>query len=137
MFSYYGAKSEIVDYYPPPKHSKIIEPFAGSARYALKYFDREVLLVDKYEVIVELWKWLQQCSTNDIMKLPNITKDIDIRTLGLSKNEKNLIGYCIGRGQTYPLNFAGDFNDWETDKKRIAGNLHKIKHWEIKQGCYT
>ena len=31
MFSYYGSKSKIVDYYPPPKHKKIIEPFAGSA----------------------------------------------------------------------------------------------------------
>jgi len=33
MFSYYGSKSKIVDYYPPPKHKRIIEPFAGSARY--------------------------------------------------------------------------------------------------------
>ena len=30
MFSYYGSKGKIVDYYPPPKHKKIIEPFAGS-----------------------------------------------------------------------------------------------------------
>ena len=52
MFSYYGSKSKVVDLYPRPKFDKIIEPFAGSARYALKYFDRDVLLVDKYEVIV-------------------------------------------------------------------------------------
>jgi site-specific DNA-adenine methylase len=35
MFSYYGSKSKIVKYYPCPAHDKIIEPFAGSARYSL------------------------------------------------------------------------------------------------------
>ncbi len=59
MWSYYGAKTSIVDYYPKPKFDKIIEPFAGTARYALKYFDRDVLLVDKYDVIVKIWRWLQ------------------------------------------------------------------------------
>jgi len=70
MWSYYGAKTNIVKYYPPPKYGKIIEPFAGSARYALKYFDRDILLVDKYDVIIKIWKWLQKCSPNDIISLP-------------------------------------------------------------------
>ncbi len=47
--------------YPPPKFDKIIEPFAGSARYSLKYWQKDVTLIDKYEVIVRTWKWLQQC----------------------------------------------------------------------------
>ncbi len=54
MFSYYGSKSKVVDLYPSPKFGKIIEPFAGSARYSLKYFDRDVLLVDKWEVIIKI-----------------------------------------------------------------------------------
>jgi hypothetical protein len=58
MFSYYGSKSKIVDYYPPPKYKRIIEPFAGSARYSLKYWQNDVLLVDKYPVIVEVWNYL-------------------------------------------------------------------------------
>ena len=70
MFSYYGSKSKIVDYYPPPKHKRIIESFAGSARYSLKYWQNDVLLVDKYPVIIGIWKWLQQCSKDDILKLP-------------------------------------------------------------------
>ena len=59
MFSYYGSKSKIVGYYPPPKYGKIIEPFAGSARYSLKYWQNDVLLVDKYPVIVEVWNYLK------------------------------------------------------------------------------
>ena len=137
MFSYYGSKSKIVDYYPPPKHKKIIEPFAGSARYSLKYWQNDVLLVDKYEVIVKLWKYLQTASPKDILNLPDSIKGQDIRTLGLSAEEKSLMGFCIGRGNLYPLNFAGDFCNWNDDKKRIANNLYKIKHWTIKQGCYT
>ena len=57
MFSYYGSKSKIVDYYPPPKYGKIIEPFAGSARYSLRFWQKDVLLVDKYPVIIEVWNY--------------------------------------------------------------------------------
>jgi len=136
MFSYYGSKSKIVDYYPPPKYKKIIEPFAGSARYSLKYWQNDILLVDKFDVIVNLWKFLQVASPNDILKLPKAIKGEDIRTLGLSEEEKSLMGFCIGRGNMYPLNFPGDFCNWEDDKKRIANDLYKIKHWKIKQGSY-
>ena len=141
MFSYYGSKSKIVDYYPPPKHKRIIEPFAGSARYSLKYWEKDILLVDKYEIIVKLWKWLQQCSKTDILNLPNIEKGTDIRTIGLSEDERILIGFCINGGSVEPKNIATDnikrnFNSWNKDKIRIAKNLHKIKHWEIKQCSY-
>jgi len=74
MWSYYGSKSKVVDLYPTPKFDKIIEPFAGSARYSLKWFDRDILLVDKYDVVVNLWRWLQQCSENDILKLPELER---------------------------------------------------------------
>ena len=56
-----------MDYYPPPKNVKIIEPFAGSAKYSLKYWQNDVILVDKYDVVINIWKWLQQCSKSDIM----------------------------------------------------------------------
>ena len=70
MFSYYGSKSKIINKYPSPKFDKIIEPFAGSARYALKWWDRDVLLVDLYLVIIEIWHYLQAASKQDIMGLP-------------------------------------------------------------------
>lgn len=56
MWSYYGSKSKIVSKYPSPIHSTIIEPFAGSARYSLKYWENDVILYDKYDVIIRLWK---------------------------------------------------------------------------------
>lgn len=72
MWSYYGSKTNLVNLYPRPRFNKIIEPFAGSARYALKYWDRDVLLIDKYDVIINIWKWLQQCSPKDVLGLPKL-----------------------------------------------------------------
>jgi site-specific DNA-adenine methylase len=141
MFSYYGSKSKIVDYYPPPKHKKIIEPFAGSARYSLKYWQNDVLLVDKYEVIVRIWKWLQQCSKQDILGLPKFETGVDLRECNLSEDELLFLGMCAGIASTQPRYkispYAGEQNGRKNRFKRIAEKLHQIKHWEIRLGCYT
>lgn len=153
MFSYYGSKSKIVDLYPSPKYGKIIEPFAGSARYSLKYFDREILLVDKYPVIVEVWKYLQQASEKDILSLPDIKDGESVKDYKLEREAELLIGFCINGGSAQPKlkatpkkrirvdDRAGgfrdlNFNSWARDKKRIARDLHKIRHWEIRLGSY-
>lgn len=67
MWGYYGSKSKIIEKYPPPKFDTVIEPFAGTAQYALKYWDRNIILIEKYDVICNLWKWLQKCSKQDIL----------------------------------------------------------------------
>ena len=143
MFSYYGSKSKIVELYPKPKHSKIIEPFAGSARYALKYFDRDVLLIDKYKVVVDIWHYLQQASEQDILKLPTLKRGETVNDFDLSDIEKKFIGFYAKTGNSIPCIKASDrtlvhrpkLQDYQ--KKNIAKNLFKIKHWVIKQGCYT
>jgi site-specific DNA-adenine methylase len=136
MWSYYGSKTKLVDLYPPPKTDKIIEPFCGSAKYSLKYWNKQVLLMDKYSVVVELWKWLQKQSRNEILDLPNMEKGDDLRLLDLPKEAKYLIGFCINRGSIAPKNIASGFNNWNEDKIKIADNVFKIKHWEIVQGSY-
>jgi site-specific DNA-adenine methylase len=94
MFSYYGSKSKIVDYYPPPKHKRIIEPFAGSARYSLKYWQNDVLLVDKYPVIVEVWNYLKNASEADILKLPRLERGEKFKDHKLlSDVEKKFFGF--------------------------------------------
>jgi 16S rRNA G966 N2-methylase RsmD len=137
MFSYDGSKSKIVGCYPTPKFDKIIEPFAGSARYSLKYFDRDVLLVDKYEVIVRIWKWLQEASEQDVMSLPNLDKGQNVDDFNLTEEEKWLIGFSINGGSAQPKKTAKDFNTWNDNKKWIAKSLYKIKHWNIILGGYT
>jgi site-specific DNA-adenine methylase len=142
MFSYYGSKSKVVHLYPKPKFGKIIEPFAGSARYSLKYFDRDVLLVDKYEVIVDLWHYLQQASEKDILGLPRLTRGLDLSKLNLSNNERLLVGFMAGIGHGVPSKTVSPFASAHFSENRkskwatLAEQLHKIRHWTIICGDY-
>lgn len=140
MFSYYGRKSKVVKYYPHAIYPTIIEPFAGSAVYSLykDNWQKKIILIDKYDVIFRIWKYLQQASMEDILKLPDVKNGEElIRVNGfneLLQEEKWLIGFSVNNGSGMPKNVAGrmNFNSWFRDKKRIAGDLHKIKHWDIR-----
>jgi len=140
MFSYYGSKSKIVDYYPPPKYKKIIEPFAGSARYSLKYWQNDVLLVDKYEVVIQVWKFLQKATKKDILALPELKQGDNINDFNLSDDEKALMRFCIvqgsASGQNTPSSQYYLRGIHKQNINRIVENLEKIRHWEIKQGSY-
>lgn len=135
MFSYYGSKSKIIQAYPKPKHNKIIEPFAGSARYALRYFENDITINDKYEVIARIWKFLQSCSPQDIKRLPEPKRKEDIRQYQFDCEEAQmLMCFMIGGGLSRmqwivsPQNFGAGV---ATQKKKIIAQLHKIKHWKI------
>jgi len=138
MFSYYGSKSKLVNYYPKPTKDLIIEPFAGSARYALKYWEKDVIINEKYKTVFDVWIWLQKCNENDILKLPTPKPKEDIRDYNLSKEEVSFMGFIINRGSVSPKNKVGNFSDGLPNTlKRVASNLKKIKHWDIRLGCYT
>lgn len=144
MWSYYGSKAGIVNAYPKPICDKIIEPFAGSARYALKYFDRDVLLVDKYDVLVKVWKWLQQCSEQDILSLPRrLSPGQTLNEFAFDCEEARFfMGFIIGFGSCTPRNIVTPKNGSRPNAinyslTRIAKNLFKIRHWEIRHGCYS
>jgi len=142
MWSYYGAKTNIVKAYPKPKYDKIIEPFCGTARYALQYFDREVTLVDKYDVIIKIWKWLQQCSTGDILSLPRFKKGDNINTAKYECEEARMLtGFLVGFGFTSPRDTAiprlrNRPNAMNYTINRIAQQLWKIKHWKFINASY-
>ncbi len=139
MFSYYGSKSKIVDYYPPPKFDKIIEPFAGSARYSLKYWNKDIILIDKYAIIVRTWKWLQSCSPKDILNLPILKLGETLDNFNISDDEKIFMGFIVQQGTTGMRKTVSCFavDGLQAQLKSIANQLFKIKHWEITQGDYT
>lgn len=145
MFSYYGSKTNLARLYPKPKHDLIIEPFAGSARYALEHFEKDVILIDKYPVIIKVWKWLQSCSPNDILKLPRRlveTDRLDEMTFDCEE-AKLLMGFVVGCGAQRPRVKATKRkttdrpNHVNYNLQRIAKNLFKIKHWQFIEGDYT
>ena len=57
MFYYYGRKEKVFKYYSPPKYDTIIEPFAGSAVYSLKNYEKNIIILDKDERIINIWKY--------------------------------------------------------------------------------
>ena len=138
MFSYYGSKSKIVNYYPPPKHKLIIEPFAGSARYSLKYWQNDVLLVDKYPVIVDVWNYLKNASEGDILGLPKMkTGDCIDNYQLLTDTERMFLGFIVQISSGMRRTVSPFIEDTEPALKKIAKQLHKIRHWQIKLGSYN
>ena len=138
MFNYYGSKSKIVDYYPPPKHNKIIEPFAGSARYSLKYFENDILIVDKFKTITDIWNFLKSASENDILSLPRFKQGDNLNDFGLSEIEITFLQYITQHGTVggYKVSEWGA-RDLQRTIKNIAKSLYKIRHWQIKNCDYT
>jgi site-specific DNA-adenine methylase len=141
MFSYYGSKSKVVEFYPSPIYDRIIEPFAGSARYSLRFFEKDITLVDKYRVIVDVWKWLQQCSVNDILSLPVLKLGEKIDDYNLTREEMLFLGYIIGVGRACPAKTASPFATGSNmgikgHLKKCADQLYKIRHWNIIHGDY-
>lgn len=143
MIPYYGAKLFLARYYPPPKCKRIIEPFAGSAQYSLLHWRHEVLLVDSYSIIIDIWKWLQQCDKNDILSLPHLQHGQTVDEFTWPCQEaKHLMGFIFGAGVSSPRKTpSGLKTHWRPNTQNyrlnlIANNLHKIKHWEIRLGDY-
>lgn len=144
MFSYYGSKTSIAKLYPPPKHNLIIEPFAGAAKYSLLHWEKNVILLDKYDVIIKIWKWLQQCSEKDILSLPILKPGQMVRDYDLDCEEAYLfLGFVISWGRQAPSTKASPktctwkkFDRVEEQIKKIARNLYKIRHWKFVHGDY-
>lgn len=144
MWGYYGSKSKIIDKYPAPTTDTIVEPFAGTAQYGLKYFDREVILVEKYDVIARLWRWLQTCSKKDILDLPRLKCGQSIDDYQWDCDEaKWLVGFIITGAPTQPKKTASKWktvirpNTQNYKLELIANNLDRIRHWKVIEGDYT
>ena len=133
MFYYYGRKERIFDKYPKPKHDILIEPFAGSAAYAMNYYERNVILVEKDEKIASLWQYLINVSSDEIMSLPLLDKGQSLNNEEfsyLTDVQKYLIGFYLNPGSSQPKKSPGKFCAW-TEKNKIK--LSK----ELIHGDYT
>lgn len=140
MFSYFGTKKKLAKYYPKPINDKIIEPFCGAAQYSLhdNNWEKDVVLIDKYDVIIDIWNYLINATEKDILSLPDMFDGDKVDDYeSLSKEEKYLIGFCINSCSSQPKKTVKKFNSWNVTKKDISKNLHKIKHWKVIKGVYT
>lgn len=137
MFSYLGSKSKIIKLYPKPTNDLIIEPFAGSARYALEYFEKDIKLFDNNQLIVNIWNYLINASEKDILSLPDMDSHVSVDVHSyLTPTEKALIGFNLSRGKARPRKTGHGQNNWNKNKIKIASQLYKIRHWKIEKSDY-
>lgn len=145
---YYGGKYRAAPYYPKPQHTTLIEPFAGGAGYSLRYPDLNVILIEKYPVLVEMWRYLTRVSEAEILRIPEVE---DVRDLPswVPEGGRILVGFAMNAATTRPcktlsagrkkLRSLGRVNEgWsESHRQRVARQVHKIRHWRILEGDYT
>lgn len=134
FFRYFGSKRSLAKFYPAPKHNLIIEPFAGSAGYSLHWYKHEILLVEKYKAIADLWNWLITVSEDEFLSLP--TGNITTTHLKIPREAKTLIGFWLQFGGKTPVKsappMAYDYPEsfWtEAKKRQLARQLKHIRHW--------
>lgn len=152
FFSYFGGKWRAAPHYPAPEYNTIVEPFAGAAGYAVRYYDRKVVLLDVDPIICGIWDYLIHVSGDEVRRLPvdfNSTDD-----LAIPAEAKHLIGFWLNKGTAAPCKTPGFWmrkahdggyttggsapsNWWGPEvRERIASQVEAIRHWEIKQASY-
>jgi hypothetical protein len=146
FFHRFGSKWRIALRYPPPAYDTIIEPFAGSAGYSLRYAHHQVILYEKDPIVVGIWDYLLHVSEAEIMALPSDISHVD-ELRHVSQECRWLVGFWMNKGTTTPSKTAsawkrkyGAFQRgvyWSPEvRQRIATQLKYIRHWKMTQACY-
>lgn len=143
FFSYFGSKYRLAKFYSAPKYNTVVEPFGGSAGYALKYWEKNVFIYEIYEPIVQVWDYLIKVSEKEILSLPIGTYDkenpID-KEKNIPEEAKKLIGFWLTESQTissrYPLSKSRGGNWTERKKQLISSQLKYIRHWKVFQKSF-
>ena len=144
FFCFFGGKWRMAPRYPAPKNKILIEPFAGSAGYSLRYPDKRVRLYDIDEHILGVWDFLIHAPELEVMSLPlKVTNTGDL--LDITQEARWLIGFWLNKGTVSPRRSPSKWmrDGWrpgsfwgEKIRHRIASQQKYIRHWEISKSSY-
>lgn len=154
FFPYHGSKFRWAPRYPAPQHDWIVEPFAGSAGYALRYPDRQVVLVDANEHVADVWQYLTLVSPREVLRLPLLEPGQSVDSLvGVPEPARWLIGMWLFGGAEEPRKrmppngpvrrvrgqiVGSRFYLWGAPvRERIASQVDRIRHWIVKSGSFA
>lgn len=143
FFGYYGGKwRDAIRHYPPPEHARIIEPFAGSAGYALRYHDRAVTLCEIDPVVAAVWRYLIKVKPREIRSIPDLGTDCTIDDLRVCEEAKWLVGFWLNRATASPRRSPSKWmregirpgSFWGSRvRETIACQVEAIRHWKVYQ----
>ena len=156
FFTYYGGKWRAAPKYPPPMSDTIVEPFAGSAGYSMRWPDRKVVLVERDPYVAGTWRYLLSVSEAEVLALPDLEPGQSTDDLDVPQEARWLIGWWLNGGSAQPKKTAGSWmrrqtenggQGWSTGggqlswgsavRQRIASQLPAIRHWTLIEGDYT
>ena len=146
FFGFYGGKwRDAVKHYPKPRHDVLVEPFAGSAGYAVRYAHKKVVLCDADPVIAAVWDYLIKAEAKEILAIPDVPHDGCVADLGLCQEAAWLVGFWMNRGASRPRKKP---SKWMRDNIRpgsfwgervrttIASQVEVIRHWKVHNVTY-
>jgi hypothetical protein len=155
FFTFYGGKWRAAPFYAAPQHDHIVEPFAGSAGYAMRYPNKRVTLVERDPLIAATWRYLLAVTPTEVLALPDIRSDQTVDDLAVCPEARLLIGWWLNGGSARPWKspsswmrsmVANGGPGWTTGggqlswsqrvRERIAGQLGAIRHWTLIEGSY-
>jgi hypothetical protein len=146
FFTYFGGKWRAAPKYPPPIYDTIVEPFAGSAGYSLRYPERKIILVEKSPAIAGIWRYLIGASEKEILSLPLLEPGQSVDTLNVCQEARWLIGMWLNKGSAAPCKLPSAWMRGGTRphsywgpaiRALIAKQVPAIRHWTIVCADYT
>lgn len=116
--------------YPEPVYDTIIEPFAGSARYALRHgarSDRNVILNDLDPTIYGIWKWLVEEATPERVAMwPELKVGERLSECkGLTKPERDVLGFSVQFGVYTPRVSVSSESAKRDELRAIKGRVKR------------
>jgi hypothetical protein len=145
FFSFYGSKWRLAPKYPAPRYDTIIEPFAGSAGYSLRYPDHQVILIERDPQVAAVWRWLIAASPDDILSLPHLRQGDSLDDYEMPQEARWLMGFWVHQGSAKPCktvtefgatNGHGGYDRLAMWPPRVSAQLRYIKHWRVIEGDY-
>lgn len=146
FFGYYGGKwRDTVKHYPSPKFDTIVEPFAGSAGYSLRYPNKKVVLCEIDPVLSQVWKYLLKVKPKEILAIPDLKPDETVDDLDICEEARWLVGLWLNRGTASPRKSPSKWmrdgirpgSFWgERVRQTIATQVESIRHWTVVNCSY-
>jgi hypothetical protein len=146
FFGFYGGKwRDARKHYPLPAHDTIVEPFAGSAGYAVRYASHRVILGEIDPIIYGVWTYLISAKPSEILAIPDLEPGQSANDLPICQEARWLVGFWLNRGASRPRTGPsawmrdgirpGSF--WgERVRQTIAAEVDLIRHWEVHNTNY-
>lgn len=114
----------------------------------MRYFNRDVILVERYPVVAEMWRFLIGTTTAEVLRIPEV-EHVDELPSWVPEGARALVGFSMNAACTSPRKqlsagrkkLAGmgrKYEGWShLHRERVAFQVPLVSHWKIIEGDYT